>query len=70
MTWTNASIRAVAIFLYFVIATVWLPNTIMQLSFIADAGDFVRDAIVAGIWGVGLVAGIVLLRQGQKRSLI
>lgn len=70
MTWINATVRGVIVFLYFLVATVWIPNTILQLSFVADAASFVRDAIVLAVWSVGLFGGLFLLRQAQKRDLI
>ena len=70
MTWINATVRGVIVFLYFLVATVWIPNTILQLSFVADAAPFVRDSIVLAFWSIGLFGGLFLLRRAQKRGLI
>jgi hypothetical protein len=70
MTWTNAIGRGVIIVLYFVIATVWLPDFVLSLGAVADASQLMRDLIVVTVWGIALVAGMYLLRQAQRRDLI
>jgi hypothetical protein len=58
MTWTNAIGRGVIIVLYFVIATVWLPDFVLSLGAVADASQLMRDLIVVTVWGIALVAGM------------
>jgi len=70
VTWTSASLRAVAIVLYFIIAGVWLPDFVLSLGFIESSSDFVSDLVVTAVWGGGLVAGLWALRMGQRRGLI
>jgi len=70
MTWTNAIGRGVIIVLYFVIATVWLPDFVLNLGAVADATQLMRDLIVVTVWGIALVAGMYLLRWAQRRDLI
>jgi len=70
MTWMNASLRGLVIFVYFVVATVWLPNFVVRLAPVASASSFVSDSLVLVVWGVGLGAGLWLLRFAQRRGLI
>jgi hypothetical protein len=70
MSWTTASLRALAIFVYFVVATVVVPDVVIGLGPIAEASNFVRDAVTLGVWGAGLVVGLWLLRRLQARNLI
>lgn len=70
MTWPSATLRSLVIVAYFVVATVWLPNTVLQFGAIANASSFIRDAVVLGVWGVALVAGLYGLHVAQKKRLI
>lgn len=70
MTWLNAWLRGLAVFFYFVIATVWLPDLVIKLDAVAGASSFLRDLIVLIVWGGGLVAGLFLLRIGQRKGLV
>jgi hypothetical protein len=70
MTWINASLRGLAVFFYFVVFTVWLPDFVLKQSAIAAASAFVRDLVLVVVWGAAFVAGLVLLRVGQRRGLI
>ncbi len=70
MTWPAAGLRAVAVFVYFVVATVWLPDFVLKLDGIAGASAFVRDAVVSALWMAGLAGGLVLLRRAQRRGVI
>lgn len=70
MSWMTASLRGGAIFLFFVVFTVIVPDFVVSLDPVASAADIVRDAIVLAVWGAGLVGGLWLLRRGQSRGLI
>jgi len=70
MSWGRASTLAVAIFAYFVVATVWLPDFLLRLKPVAGADPAVRDLIGAGSWFIGLVLGMLLLRVAQRRGAI
>lgn len=70
MSWVNAYIRGLLIFLYFFVATVYVPNFVLRLDFVGDASPFVQDSIVLVIWGGALVAGLYLLRRFQRQGLI
>lgn len=70
MNWPNAYVRGFLIFLYFLVATVILPNVILRLDAVGGASDLVQDAVVLVVWGTGLVAGIYLLRRFQVRGLV
>jgi hypothetical protein len=70
VTWTTASMRAVAIVLYFIIATVWLPDFVLSLGFVESASEFLSDLVVTAVWAVALGGGIVALRIAQQRGLI
>jgi hypothetical protein len=70
MTWTTASLRGLTIVAYFVVATVWLPDRILGIGFVRTVPEVVSDLIALGVWGVGLVGGMWMLRIGQERGLI
>jgi uncharacterized membrane protein YkvA (DUF1232 family) len=70
VTWTTASIKAAAIVIYFVLATVWLPDFVLGLGFIQDSSDLVIDLVVSAVWGAALLGGIWALRIGQRKGLI
>ena len=70
MTWINASVRALAIVVYFVVFTVWLPDFVLGLGFVAEGSDLVRDVVVSLVWGAALVAGMTGLRLAQRRGLV
>ena len=68
--WISATLRGLIIFFYFVIATVWLPDLVLSLGAVADASRFVRDLVGLGVWSVGLVAGLWMLRFFQSKEII
>lgn len=70
MTWMHAWLRGLAFFVYIVVATVWLPDFVAKLDSVAGASAFVRDLVVLTVWGTGLVAGLWLLRFGQRKGLV
>lgn len=70
MSWANATGRGLLIVLYFVIATVWLPDLVLGLGFVSEASRFLRDLIGLVVWGAALVAGLYLLRRFQRQGLI
>lgn len=70
LTWLHATLRGLAVFLYFFFAIVWLPDLILRLGPVASASKVVRDLFVLVIWAVGLGTGMWILRATQKRGLI
>jgi hypothetical protein len=70
MNWTNASLRGIAVFLYFVILVVWLPDFVIKQQFIAEASAFVRDLVVTVVWSVAFGGLFVLLRLGQRQGWV
>ena len=70
MTWLNAYLRGVAVFAYFLVATVIVPNIVLRLDAIGNASTVVQDLVVLAIWGAGFVVGVVLLRRFQTRGIV
>ena len=70
MSWTNAYARGLLIFVYFVVATVIIPNLVIRLDSVARASSVVKDLAVLATWGTGLVAGLYLLWRFQRKGLI
>jgi hypothetical protein len=70
MSWGRASLRALLIVAYFVLATVWLPDMVATLGALESASRPVRDIAVSGVWAGALGGGIWLLRIAQRRGLI
>ncbi|MEE9297543.1 MAG: hypothetical protein V3V29_00715 [Acidimicrobiia bacterium] len=70
MSWINAYVRGLLIVAYFVLATVIVPNVVLQLDALVGASDAVRDVVVLAVWGAGLVVGLWVLRRLQARGVI
>ncbi len=70
MTWPNAYLRGFLIFLYFVLATVWLPHFVLNFGPVATSAKPIRDLVGLLVWGAGLAAGMWGLRMAQRRRLI
>jgi len=70
VSWRNAYVRGLLVFVYFVIATVIVPDFVVRLDSVAGASTIVSDVVVLAVWGVGLVAGLYLLRRFQRTGLI
>jgi hypothetical protein len=68
MTWVKAFAVGLLIVVYFVVATVWLPDFVLQLDPVANAASWVQDALIPSIWGVGLAAGLIGLRIAQRKG--
>jgi mono/diheme cytochrome c family protein len=58
LTWWNAYGRAILIFLFFGLATAWLPSWTMTQEIIAGAPRLIGDLIGSGLWMVMLAVGI------------
>jgi len=69
-TWTRAFFMAIAIALYFIIATIWLPSFVLKLSVVASAPAIIRDLVGSGAWFTFLAAGLFGLRRAQRSGLI
>lgn len=70
MNWMNAYVRGLIIFLYFLVATVVVPDFVLKLDSVGSLSALLQDVIVLAIWGVGLIAGMYLLRRFQARGHI
>ncbi len=70
MSWMNAYVRGLLIFVYFVIATVIIPNFVVRLDSVARSSSIVQDLAVLTTWGAGFVAGLYLLRRFQRKGVI
>ncbi len=70
MTWVNAYLRGLLIFVYFVVATVIVPDIVVRLDVITGASSVVQDLVVPGVWAAGFVGGLYLLRRFQRTGLI
>ena len=70
MSWITATWRGLLIVVYFVVGTVWLPNRILRLDAVAGASANTQDVLVLVTWGAFLLAGMWLLRAGQRKGLL
>ena len=70
LTWWNAYGRAILIFLFFVLATTWLPSWALTQEAVAGAPRLVGDLIGSGLWMVMLAAGIGALIWLQRTERI
>ncbi len=70
ISWGTAYLRAGLIFLYFVLATAWLPSWIVSWNAVAGASRWVSDLVGSAAWLVPLAVGFAALRWLQKRERI
>lgn len=70
MSWNGALIRGTAITIVLVIGVVWLPAKVLEVSFLADAPDAVRDLVASAIWAGALFGGIWGLWALQRTGRI
>jgi mono/diheme cytochrome c family protein len=70
LTWWNAYGRAILIFLFFVLATTWLPSWALTQEAVAGAPRLVGDLLGSGLWMVMLAAGIGALIWLQRTERI
>jgi uncharacterized membrane protein (DUF441 family) len=70
MTWSTAWAKGLAIVVYFVATTVWLPHRILGFGLVRDAPELVSDLIVVTVWGAALFGGVAMLRLAQERGII
>lgn len=66
----RAMLSAVAIFLYFAVATVWLPSALLRSPLLAGASRNVSDVVAVVVWAIGIGAGLWGLRYAQDRAWI
>ncbi len=60
--------KAVAIFVYFVLATVWLPSWVFNT--VTGVPAAVHDIIGTGLWLLFLLGGLWALRWSQAKGWI
>jgi mono/diheme cytochrome c family protein len=75
-------LKAGLIFVYFVVATVFIPSMVVEAGFLAtppsvyedvlsgDSWGVIRDLIGTGIWLAAVVFGFWALRRAQRQDLI
>ena len=69
-TWATAWWLGIVVFLYFAIATVWLPDYVINEPTLKSMPDLVKDLAASGAWFVALAVGIFSLRLLQKKGRI
>lgn len=83
-TFTTAQVwlKAGLIFLYFVVATVFIPSMVVEAGFLAqppsvyrdlfsgESWGVIRDLIGTGVWLAALVFGFWALRRAQRQNVI
>ncbi len=70
LSWWTAYARGLVIFLFFVLATVWLPSWVVGQGPVAGASRWIADVVGTVVWLVPLAIGIVALRWLQKMERI
>jgi mono/diheme cytochrome c family protein len=68
--WPRAWLKAVVIFLFFMLATVVLPSVVLQWGPVTRAPRIVQDLIGSGIWFVALGVGLYALWRGQRERVL
>ena len=81
-TTSQVWLKSGLIFLYFVVATVFIPSMVVEASFLAqpppvyedlfsgESWGIIRDLIGTGIWLAALVFGFWALRRAQRQDVI
>jgi hypothetical protein len=69
-SWTVAGVAALAIVVYFTLATVWLPSWVLRLPAVAQASRFVADLVGTAVWAAFLGLGMWAMRIAQRRGWI
>jgi mono/diheme cytochrome c family protein len=70
LSWWDAYGRAILIFLFFVLATTWLPSWALTQEIVAGAPRVIGDLLGSGLWMVMLAAGIGALIWLQRTERI
>jgi hypothetical protein len=70
MSWTDAGVKAIVIFLVVTVATVFIPSYVMQHEKVAALDRTAQDLIGATIWTVALVAVLMVLRIAQREGRV
>lgn len=68
--WVRAGLIGAGVLIYFVVATAWLPSTLLRFDSVASSSPWVRDAIATVCWLATLVTGMFGLRWAQAREWI
>ncbi len=75
-------LKALAIFVYFTVATVFIPSLVVESSLLAsppsvyqdvfsgDSWGLIRDLIASAVWIGALLLGLWALRRGQREDII
>jgi mono/diheme cytochrome c family protein len=70
LSWWDAYGRAILIFLFFALATTWLPSMALTQEIVAGAPRLIGDLLGSGLWMVMLAAGIGALVWLQRTERI
>ncbi|NND02145.1 MAG: cytochrome c [Acidimicrobiia bacterium] len=75
-------LKAIAIFVYFTVATVFIPSLVVESSLLAtppsvyedvfsgDSWGLIRDLVGSGVWAGALLLGFWALRRGQREDIL
>jgi mono/diheme cytochrome c family protein len=69
LTWWHAYGRAILIFLFFVLATTWLPSWLLTQETVAGWPRLIGDLLGSGLWMVMLavgIGGLIWLQRAER----
>ena len=70
MPWLDAWLKAIAIVVWFVVFTVYVPSEVMKTETVADLDRNAQDAVGAGLWLAGMAAGMWAVWYASRQRRI
>lgn len=68
--WIDAWLKALVIFAYVLLLTVFLPSYVLQHEQVTARDPLAQDLIGTAVWGVGFVAVLATLFWAQRRGRV
>lgn len=70
MSWPDAWWRGLLVVVYFVVATVLLPDFVAGSSLLEGGSDLLQDTVLSLVWIIPLAGGLYGLRRAQQAGAI
>lgn len=70
LSWMEATLKALVIVAYFVVAVVLLPARVMENDRVADLSPDAQYLVGSAVWGGGLLVGLVALWWARRKGVV
>ena len=70
MSWTNALVKSIVIFVGVALFTVYVPSWVVEHEQVAKLDRTAQDLIGSAVWGLGFLGAVWLLWLAQKHHRI